>query len=263
MNRMPEATSAVGSGPASMIAPFLLRLQSFVALDESDASALMRSLTISRELAPGDIFLEQGQPVRAVQIVLSGIACRFKILPDGHRQITGLVVPGDFCGFRSLPSGTTDHGAAALSAGKIAGVPLANLVQLFEQRPRLIEAFMQMAAVDEAIGREWLISLGHRTAEQRLAHLYCELFVRLQSVGLTDGNTYMLPLTQAELGSAVGLSSVHVNRTLQQLRRRQQISVKAGQVRLLDPSGLAATALFDASYLRPAKSPAATSLEKP
>jgi CRP-like cAMP-binding protein len=243
----------------SRIRPLVARLNSYVPLNNDDVVAIARAVTSVRDLQPGMAFVKQGEQTNAVHILMSGFGCRYKSLTDGQRQITAHMVPGDMSGFGFM-SMAIDHSAAALAPSSVGLMPLPNLVALCERHTRVARALLHASAVDEAIGREWLINLGHRTAIQRMAHLFCELFVRLRTVGLTEQNTYKLPITQAELGEALGLSTVHVNRTLQELRRNGQISVKAGSVTLLQPASLAATAMFNGSYLRSDTAPVATAV---
>jgi CRP-like cAMP-binding protein len=178
-----------------------------------------------------------------------GFAGRIKSLPDGRRQILAIEVPGDFSDLHSFLLKKMDHSIEALSHCEIAKVPHTKLVDITERFPRLTRALWWDTAVDAAVQREWATSLGCRSAYEQIAHLLCELLIRLQAVGLADGNSYDLPITQERLGEAFGLSTVHVNRTLQALRRGQLIISEGGRITIPDVEALKEVAGFDPVYL--------------
>jgi CRP-like cAMP-binding protein len=183
-------------------------------------------------------------------LVLEGFAHRFKSLPQGTRQIMAFHIPGDFCDLHGFLLKRMDHGIAASGRCKIGGLPHTTLIEITERYPRLTRALWWDTAVDAAIHREWMVSMGRRDAYQQVAHLLCELLVRFQSVGLAKGNGYILPATQAELGDAFGLSTVHVNRTLQKLREEGLVVSEGKRVTLPDPERLMRVAEFDPTYLK-------------
>jgi len=231
------------------VQPLLLRLDRFVRLTAEEKDAVSRALGTPRQISSHVELLSQGRTTTGLTILLKGFACRMKLLRDGRRQITAYLVPGDACDFPFLASGPIDHTVMTLSQAVVSSIPLETIVGLGEKFPRVTRAFMRAATVEEAVTREWLTSLGQRTALQRMAHLFCELLVRLKAVGLVRQSSYDLPVTQAELGEALGLSTVHVNRTLQDLRRSELISARGGVITIQDPEKLAAIALFDPQYL--------------
>lgn len=230
-------------------APLITKLESHATLSNEEKLRILQALAPPRVVSAHTEILTQGKKSTALTIILSGFACRSKALPDGHRQITAYLVPGDICDFRFLSGDEHDCSVTTMSTADIGTIALEDFVVLAEHYPAIARAFLKAAAVDEAITREWLISLGQRTAVQRMAHLFCEFFVRLSTVHLTRGAGYDLPLTQAEMGAALGLSTVHVNRTLQELRRGKLISLKGKFVALEDITRLADTAMFDPLYL--------------
>ena len=141
-----------------------------------------------------------------------------------------------------------DHSIAAVSPCKLVDIPREMILRLAE-RPAIARALWWASLVDEAILREWLVNMGRRPAEERLAHLMCELLMRLRAVGLADGGRYELPMTQADLGDTLGLSTVHVNRVLQALRAKDLVELKSRTLVLLDPDRLMDFAGFNPNYL--------------
>jgi CRP-like cAMP-binding protein len=142
-----------------------------------------------------------------------------------------------------------DHGVLTLTNCTLAQMPREAVIEITEKHPRLARALWWTTLVDEAILREWVGNIGRRTASQRIAHLFCEFLVRLQAIGLAEGGAYEFPLTQAELADATGLSTVHVNRTLQELRAAGLITLKGRLLTIRDAERLKALAGFDPGYL--------------
>jgi CRP-like cAMP-binding protein len=228
---------------------FLTRLSSYVNLTVPEQDCLRRILGPVRQISTHAELLVQGAVSAGPTIVLSGLACQFTLLRNGRRQITAFLLPGDICEFRFLTGGHVEQGVRSLSPALIAAIPVARLTEACEQYPNLVKAMLHAASVQEAVTREWLISLGQRSAVQRMAHLFCELYTRLNVVGLAKGGSFHLPMTQSELGESMGLSTVHVNRTLQELRRDGLIETRDKTVYLLDFPRLASRAMFDPAYL--------------
>jgi CRP-like cAMP-binding protein len=197
----------------------------------------------------GDTIVSEGSSPTESCIIVDGFAGRVKILPDGGRQIMAFHIPGDFCDLHSFLLRQMDHGIQALSRCRIAKVPHAKILEITERFPRLTRALWWDVAVDGAIHREWMTSMGRRSAYEQIAHLLCEMLLRLRAVGLSDGRTYELPLTQADLGDAFGLSTVHVNRTLQALRRGNLIVSDGKRITIPDIDALKEAAGFDPAYL--------------
>ena len=186
----------------------------------------------------------------AIHVVMSGWACRFMILPSGRRRILAFYLPGDICDFDLFTARELDQPIAAIGVARVAGIDRGQLVQVMRRQPRIERAFWSEAALDAAIQRSWTINVGHRAADRRLAHLLCELHVRLGAIGSADAATgSAFPLTQADLGDACGLTSIHTNRAIQELRRTGLIDLNAGMLRIHDWAGLCAMASFDPAYL--------------
>ena len=166
------------------------------------------------------ILLNGSRPTR-IHLIRTGVAGRYTLLGEGQRQITAFLVPGDCCDLRALLMGDMDHSVAAFAACEVAVVPHQRLFAAIEKHPRLSLALWGDTLLDAAIHREWVANVGRRPAYARIAHLLCEVWFRLKSVGLAHDHTFDLPLTQADLGDATGLSVVHVNRTSQAATRRR------------------------------------------
>jgi CRP-like cAMP-binding protein len=193
--------------------------------------------------------IRHGQEVSQSTMLLEGWMARVKDLPDGQRQIVEISVPGDFTDLHGFTLKRLDHDIITISRCRAALVPHDRLKVMTERYPRLTRIYWFLTNLDAAIHREWTLSLGRRTALARMAHLFCELNVRLGIVGLAENNSFDFPLTQSELSECLGLTSVHVNRTLQEMRRTGLVEAESRRVRILDLDGLKGAAEFDDSYL--------------
>jgi CRP-like cAMP-binding protein len=182
-------------------------------------------------------------------LLVEGFLCRYKMLPDGKRQILSLHVPGDVADLQSLHLAVMDHSLGTLVPSRAAFITHEALRGIIRAYPEIADAFWRDTLIDAAIFREWIVNVGSREAYARLAHLICELFCKLHAVGLTDGNTFYLPITQAELGDATGLSTVHVNRSLMQLRADGLITLERGRCTIRDHGRLRDAGTFDPAYL--------------
>jgi CRP-like cAMP-binding protein len=176
------------------------------------------------------------------------MACRYKVSADGKRHILSFHIPGDIPDLQSLFIDVMDHSLATLVPTKIMAIPHDRMCSIVENHPRIARVLWRETLVDAGIFREWILVRG-RPARMRVAHLLCEHFARMDGVGLTEGNSCALPITQAQIGDALGLSNVHVNRTLQELREEKLLELKDGTLTILDRDGLEAAGEFDAQYL--------------
>lgn len=224
-----------------------LRLRTDITAEEE--SAIRASVADTRAVAPDEIFVRSGEELTSSSILLSGWMARSKDLPSGERQVTELHIPGDFVDLHGFTLKRLDHDVTTLSDCVVATVPHERLLEITTKFPHLARVYWFQTNVDAAIHREWALSLGQRSAISRMASLFCELHARLRVVGRTSGNGYDFPLTQRELSECLGLTVVHANRTLQELRRRGLVEVENRFVRIVDRSGLEGIAQFDPSYL--------------
>lgn len=229
--------------------PLVLKLRHGAHLTDEDCAKLQQASARTRQVGKRQDLIQEGDRPEFVQLVLDGFACRYKLLRDGSRQIMALLVPGDFCDLHVAILGEMDHGIATLSPCTIAEISRDTVRDLTLNHPRLAHAFLWATLVDEAVLREWLVNMNQRDADHRMAHLFCELLVRLQMVGLADETSFGLPMTQNELGDLLGLSNVHVNRTLQTLREAGLIEWKSQRLTIPDVARLNAYAEFKPNYL--------------
>lgn len=218
-------------------------------LTSEDEVALARSVAEEIDVASDVELVREDEVTHRSMLLISGWACRYASLPDGRRQILSLHVAGDFVDLQSFPLKRMDHTVATLSRARIAIYPHENLRKLSETRPHLTRMLWLTTLIDAAILRQWLLGAGQRTALERAAHLLCELYSRLEVVGAVDGREFDLPLTQAELGETLGISQVHANRVVGQLRNRRLVTWRDEKVRILDWAGLQNLAGFDPTYL--------------
>ncbi len=230
--------------------PLIARLQGVEVLDEKDISALVR-LTgqPKRALANCNLFYE-GCSSDHVCVLLAGVACRYRMLTGGRRQILGFVLPGDVCDVDFITHGPPDHSVTLLTNSVVVKVPRAQMLELLQSRPAIMRAIARLSRIDRAILREWLLNIGQRSASERLSHFLCEIATRLASVGQVDAEgSHPFGINQVALADTLGLSTVHLNRVLQRLRTDGLISLRQRRLKILDHARLAAHAGFDVSYL--------------
>ena len=224
-----------------------LRARDHVSREEEDA---IRGLIGGVIEVPADkTLVRHGEQLNQSLLLISGWLARAKDLPSGQRQIAELHVSGDFADLHAFTLKYLDHDVITVTRAEIAVVPHERLTELTERFPHLTRLYWFMTNIDAAIQREWTLSLGRRTAIARMAHLLCELNARLGIVGLVQDNSFDFPLTQVEFGECLGLTSVHVNRTLQELRRRNLIELQSRRVTIFDLDALKSVAQFDDAYL--------------
>ena len=230
--------------------PLQLYLEAFVKLSKDDLAAIeqVTSKNIRKIDARRDIIREGDKPT-AVNVMIEGWACRYKQLPDGRRQIVSFFIPGDLCDTNVFILNEMDHSIATITNVRLAQISAGDFEQLMNQSPRLTAALWWHELVSASIQREWTTNVGQRTAAERIAHLFCETFVRLRVVGMADGNSCEWPLTQYDLAEATGLTAVHVNRTLQDLRRQGLIELQGRRLTIPDLDRLMSAGQFNANYL--------------
>jgi CRP-like cAMP-binding protein len=236
--------------PESSVLHLLVRkLENFAELTEEEKAALFEAAGPVRTYGAHEDLIREGEHAQGVAVIVSGFACRHKMLPDGRRQIIGYFLPGDMCDARVFILKKMDHTISTLTPSSVTTLSREAILDITSQHPRLTRAFWWNTLVEEAIGRQWLVSIGQRTALERVAHLFCEIYVRLQSVGLATPEGCDLPVTQSELADTVALSTVHVNRTLKELRRVGLVSMSSKSLVIHDFAGLRSLAMFDPGYL--------------
>ena len=232
-----------------MITPHLKKLKLRAELTDEE-ERVIRSLVASMKRAKADeLLVRAGERLETSMLLLDGWAVRSKDLPSGERQVLEIHLPGDFMDLHGYTLRWLEHDVVSITDCSVAMVPHERLTEVFNAHPRLARLYWLSTNIDASITREMALSLGQRSAISRMAHLFCELHARLGIVGRTKGNTIEFPLTQRELAECLGLTVVHVNRTLQELRRSSLIEAENWQVTILDKAGLEAIADFDPAYL--------------
>ncbi len=229
--------------------PLSRKLAAFVALSDEDLSTLDRLHQRRRKFVPGVDLVHQGQANQSAYILAKGWVCSYKLLANGGRQIVDFQIPGDFLGLRSVLFRTADHNIEPVTLVEASEVIITDLLDAFADTPRLATAVLWAASRDEAMVVEHLVGIGRRNALERTAHYLLEFGARLKLVGLGTKKGYACPLSQYLLADALGLSAVHVNRVLRQLREMGLLTFQKGRVTFDDFDGLVALADFDKAYL--------------
>lgn len=232
-----------------LVSALTYRLEVISRLSPDERAAIEALGRNHREVPPRRDVIREGECPHAVQLVLGGWGCRYKALPDGRRQIVGFIIPGDLCDLNVYILRQMDHSIGAITRMRIAEITREDMDTLAAEHPRATEALWREQLVTESIQREWTLNIGQRNAHERIAHLLVETFIRLQTAGLTDQERCDLPLTQSDLADACGLTAIHVNRTLQELRREGLIELEQKRLRIPDLGGLMEVAMFNPKYL--------------
>jgi CRP-like cAMP-binding protein len=226
------------------------KLEHVALLSKEEKQVLTKAVVRTRDLRPNEDITQEGEQPTDCHFILAGVLCRYKLLPEGKRQITGFQITGDLCDLCGLLMGRMDHSIGTLTPAKVGVIPHGVLRHIMVRYPHLAQALWQVTLIDASIAREWIANLGRRSAYQRLAHLLCEMSTRLQAVGRThDEASFEWPMTQAEVADAMGLSSVHVNRVLCQLRSDGLIVTNDNTIKVLDWQRLQEAGEFTPDYL--------------
>lgn len=228
---------------------FTNRLSGYAPLDDADVGLLAKACRNVRDVPAGHHLIMEGDKPDPVFVILDGWACGYKILPDGGRQILAFMLPGDFCDIHIAVLRAFDHSIVTITAAKVATLPRAQMEALVEAGPTISRAFWWSQLVDQSVLRAWIVSMGRRTAKERVAHLMCELYIRMRNIGLATDDRCEMPLTQIVIADAVGLTPVHVNRVLKSLRLEKVMELSSGSLTISDPVRLAEIAGFDENYL--------------
>lgn len=229
--------------------PFAKKIASFVKLGAEEIESVSDLYKRRRKFRPGVDLIHQGEIDQSAFIMAEGWAISYKILSDGSRQIVNFLIPGDFLGVRSVLFRTSDHNVEPITPIEASEVSKAELFQTFAKTPRLATAVLWAASRDEAMVVEHLVGVGQRPAAERTAHLLLELSARLRLVGIGDRTGFDCPLTQYHLADALGLSPVHVNRVLREIREAGMMTFQNGRVSFDDFNALSEFADFDRTYL--------------
>ena len=225
------------------------KLRSISPLSEDERHCLLTLPLSTKGFAADQDIVREGDRPSECCLVIEGFTCRYKFTDEGKRQIFSFHIPGDIPDLQSLHLNVMDHNLGTLTPCKLAFIPHEKLTEFFRRCPRIGDVMWRDTLIDAAVFREWMIGIGRRSAYTRIAHVLCEVFVRLKAVDLTSANECDWPITQAEIGDALGLSTVHVNRSLQELRGDGLIEIRGGSLTILDWDRLNKAGEFDPTYL--------------
>lgn len=218
-------------------------------LPAEDREALLALRYDLRTVEPATYTIREAEPPEHCAVLVSGFAYRQKLTGDGSRQIVALMIPGDALDLQNLFLDVSDHSVQMLTRGEIAVLHRGDLQKLVRTRPAIAHAIMIKILVEASIFREWVLNIGRRDARTRVAHLLCELAVRLGTEGLTKDYGYELPMTQEQLADSVGLTNVHVNRTLKSLESEGLVIRTKRTISFPDWKRLRSVADFNQRYL--------------
>lgn len=230
--------------------PWIMKMEQFTPFSEDD-KRLLNELTSMKQRRHGarEDIIREGEHSPDNHLVISGLACRYKILEDGGRQIMAFLVAGDLCDAQIFILKEMDHGIATIAPSVIAEIPGETMRDLLLQRPGVALALWWGTLQDEGILRERIVDTGRRDAYSRIAFLICEMLIRLRAVGVLEDQEFEWPVTQTDLADATGLTPVHVNRMLQRLRDEGLIETTGKRWRVLDFAALRQAANFNPNYL--------------
>ena len=248
------ATPGSTENPAETY-PLIDKLSSYLPLSPAEISFLRDLHGSRRQIDRHRDIIAQGRPYRSVFILCSGFVWRYKILPDGKRQLLSFGLPGDLIGFPASFFENAVNATGSLTDVVVATVPFAAFYDLFARFPRVAVALYWMAAREAAIYGEHIVDIGRRSAYERLAHLILELLTRLRSVGLADELSYVLPLTQELIADVLGLSGPHVSRMLRSMREEGLVTIEDHRLTVMDLELLTQLAGFEGDYLARSRIP--------
>lgn len=234
---------------SSILAPVLARLESRLPLPSADRQAFLALPCRTQSFAAGQYIVREGHRPSHCYVLLKGFAYRSQIVGDGGRQILGIHLPGEFVDVQNAMLDVADHNVQALTPVEVAAIPIEAIVGIMASSPRIDRAIWTQSLVDAAVFREWLANVGRRDARSRMAHLLCELAVRQEAGGISPALSYHLPMTQEHLADALGLTPVHVNRTLKVLEADGLISRAVRALTILDWRALQKVGDFSPTYL--------------
>lgn len=228
---------------------FVQKLSSFGELSVVETAELERATLFPRKFAARASLIREGDRPGPMFVVLEGWAFRYKILPNGSRQILAFLMPGDCCDLNIGLLDAMDHGIQTATEARVATISRAEADRLMITYPGIARCLYTAQLADEGILRAWIVSMGRRGTRERVAHLMCELYLRAHSIGLIASTEFALPLSQVLLADSLGMTPVHINRVLRDLRLTGAMELKRGMLLILDPAKLVAIAGFDENYL--------------
>jgi len=231
------------------LSPLVRRWSKHSRLSPADCDAVLALPSTVRTFGKDAYLVREGQQATECAVLLRGFAFRQKLVRDGSRQIISFHIPTEFVDLQNALLGIADHNVQSVNRTEAALIPRQAILDLAMARPAVRIAMWTDTLIDSSIFREWVVNVGRRDSRTRIAHLLCELALRLERIGIGGDGMVDFPLTQEQLADATGLTSVHTNRTLQSLRREGLIQLNSGSLRVLDWDGLREAGDFDELYL--------------
>ena len=235
--------------PSSTLAPMVRKLQLWKRLTEEEQAAVMGLPFDVATLQPGEYVVREGTKASSSCLLIDGFACRVKLSHEGDRSISAVQMRGDVVDLQNSLLGCADHSVQAMTTAKVAKIPREAVIDLAFSFPNVGLAMWYDTLVDASVFREWILNIARRDAQARIAHLLCEFGIRLEALGLGERNSFELPMTQEQIADATGLTSVHVNRSLQELEARALITRTVRYVAVADWPTLCEAGQFDDAYL--------------
>ena len=235
--------------------PLVAKLSQFAPLSNKDIGVLETLCLPEERFRAGAHIVTEGEATRSAFVVTRGTACRYRLMPDGRRQILTILIPGDFFDLHGFLLQATDHSVATISPTRIASIGRDAVIDIIANHPRIGAALWWSTMQEEAMLRERIVALGRRSARGRLAYILCELVWRQRSIGIAEDHAIRLPFTQTDLADMLGLTSVHTNRVLQDFRRDALITLAHRRLTLLDLERLQAISGLTSDYLKLASTP--------
>lgn len=228
---------------------FINKLHGFAPLSDDEVAALRQATAKHSSMPAKTHLIREGDRPGPVFVMLEGWACRYKILPNGTRQILAYLMPGDCCDLHIGLLAEMDHSIQVLEPAKVATIERLQMDEIMERHHGIAKAMYISQLVDEGTLRAWITSMGRRTSVERVAHLMCELYLRAHNIGLITEPHLTLPLSQLMLADSLGMTPVHLNRVLRLLRESGAMSISRGVLKIIDPDKLINLAGFDENYL--------------
>ena len=228
---------------------FVEKLSGLRDLGPAEIAAVEALTSRPRKYRAKHDLIREGDAPGPVFVMLEGWACRYKILPNGGRQIVAFLMPGDACDLHTNMVTEMDHSIQTVSAASVATIGRSDMNEAMARYPDFASAMYIAQVINEGTMRAWIVSMGRRSSIERVAHLTCELYIRLRKIGLSDDGRIELPLSQIVLADALGMTSVHLNRVFKELKSSKIMALSRGRLEILDLDKLVEIAGFDQNYL--------------
>jgi CRP-like cAMP-binding protein len=228
---------------------FVSKLNGFGYLAIDEAATLARATANPRKIPARRDLIREGDRPGPVFVILEGWACRYKILPNGARQVLAYLMPGDSCDLHVGLLAEMDHGIQTVTPSLVCTIDREDMDAMMARHRGIAHSMYVNQLVDEGTMRAWITSMGRRSSVERVAHLMCELYIRAHNIGLTTNHSFALPLSQLMLADSLGMTPVHLNRVLRDLRIGGSMSLGRGNLVIVDPLMLVQIAGFDENYL--------------